>query len=92
MNKAMLIDKVATVLGVVKKDAKSVVETLFDIMADAAYDGEDISISGFGTFKVVERKERQGHNPKTGEKMLIPARKALKFSASKSLKDKLNEK
>lgn len=52
--------------------------------------GESITIKGFGTFKVVERKAKKGVNPKTGEKINIPASKTVKFKVSKSFKELLN--
>lgn len=89
MNKKELVDVVAENTGVVKKDLKPVVELVFDKIVEAVLSGEKVSISGFGAFKLVERAERQGRNPKTGEKLVIPARKAVKFAPAKELKEKL---
>ena len=58
-----------------------------DVITDALKNGEKVSLVGFGTFEVRERKERQGRNPQTREPMTIPASKLPAFSAGKALKD-----
>lgn len=90
MNVMDLADKIATKHGFDKKQAKSLVEDVFKEVADAAQHGEEISIPGFGKFKVAAREARQGRNPATGETINIPASKKLNFTAAKQVKDAMN--
>ena len=90
MTKADLIESLATKLDLQKTLAERIVNTMFDDIEGALQKGDKVNISGFGTFAVSARKARQGRNPKTGETIEIPASKSAKFTAGKSLKDKLN--
>ena len=90
MNKKELIKNVATKLDITQKDTEAVVSEVFNIIADALVDGEEVSVTGFGKFSVSERAARTGVNPSTGEKLQIAASKAAKFKASKTLKEALN--
>ncbi len=87
MTKVELIAAVATNAGLTKKDAEKAVSATLDVITDALKNGEKVSLVGFGTFEVRERKERQGRNPQTREPMTIPASKLPAFSAGKALKD-----
>ena len=87
MTKAELIDKVAGDAGLTKKDAAAAVNATFDAIRDELAGGGSVTVTGFGTFDVRERKARQGVNPSTGEKIKIAASKAPGFKAGKSLKD-----
>ena len=86
MNHADLSDAVATMLGTSKADGKKAVDAVFAAIANAAAKGEEVSVNGFGKFKVKESAAREGRNPATGEKMQIPARTAVKISAGTALK------
>ena len=66
--------------------AEAAFENLFAIISESLEKGDAISISGFGSFKVVERKARKGRNPRTGEEIKIPASKTVKFTPGKALK------
>ncbi len=90
MNVTELADKIATKHGVDKKQAKMMVEGVFKEVVDAAQHGEEISIPGFGKFKVASREARQGRNPATGETINIPASKKLNFTPAKQVKDAMN--
>ncbi|HWT41440.1 MAG TPA: HU family DNA-binding protein [Sphingopyxis sp.] len=90
MNHADLSDAVATALGTSKADGKKAVDAVFAAIADAAAKGEEVSVSGFGKFKVKESAAREGRNPRTGETMPIAASKKLGFGAAKAIKDRLN--
>ena len=81
VNKKALVDCVAEKLEISKKD------TVFEEIANVLAEGGKADITGFGKFEVTERPARMGINPATKEKMPIPASKAPKFKASKSLKD-----
>ena len=87
MNKSELIVAVAKNADISKKDAEKAVTALFDIIVDEVSEGNDIRIVGFGTFECRERKERTGCNPRTNEKITIPASKVPAFKAGKAFKD-----
>jgi len=86
MNKGDLINEVAEVVGT-KKEAQEAVDCVFSSITKAMKTGETVSLIGFGTFKVVERKARKGRNPQTGEEIDIKASKAPKFTPGKALKE-----
>lgn len=90
MNNADLADVLATAHGLSKADAKKAVDTLFAAIADAAARGEEISVNGFGKFKVKATAAREGRNPATGAAIQIAASKKLGFTPAKAVKDKLN--
>ena len=69
--------------------AEAAYEKLFDIISAALKKGDAVSISGFGSFKVLDRKAQKGRKPRTGEEVLISASKAVKFTAGKALKESL---
>ncbi len=85
MNKAQLVDKIATQTAT-KKQAQEIVDTVLDSIRESLKKREDVAISGFGTFRVKQTKARTGRNPKTGETIQIPAKKKIAFRASKDLK------
>lgn len=87
MNKVELIGAVASKSEISKKDVEKVINAFTNVVADALVDGDKVQLVGFGTFEVVERAERQGRNPSTGEAMTIAASKSPKFKAGKALKD-----
>jgi DNA-binding protein HU-beta len=90
MNQTELIAADAERAGLTKADAGRAVEALIGTITDAMKEGEEIRITGFGTFGISERGERQGCNPQTGEAITIAASKAAKFTAGKAVKDALN--
>ena len=86
MNKGDLINEVAKVVSS-KKEAQEAVDCVFSSITKAMKTGDTVTLVGFGTFKVVERKARKGRNPQTGEEIDIKASKAPKFTAGKALKE-----
>lgn len=90
MNNSDLADKLATESGLSKADARKTVDALFTAIAEAAAGGEEISLNGFGKFKVKETAAREGRNPATSETIQIAASKKLTFAPAKAVKDKLN--
>lgn len=90
MNKGELVDQVAMKAGVTKKQADAVISATIDTVMEAVADGEKVTLVGFGSFEARERKAREGRNPKTGEKMDIPATRVPAFSAGKLFKDKVS--
>jgi len=87
MNKTDLIAKVAETTELSKKDVTSVVDAVFDAIAEALQNGEKVQLVGFGNFEVRERTARKGRNPQTGEEIDIPASKVPAFRPGKALKD-----
>ncbi len=90
MNKGDLIDAVAASADMAKTDATDAVNAVFDSIKSTLGNGGTVSIAGFGSFVVRDRKARTGRNPKTGEPLHIPASKAAAFKAGKALKDAVN--
>ena len=90
MNKNELITKVADSSGLSKTDAGSAVDSVIESIVGALKAGDDVRLVGFGTFSVSDRAASEGRNPRTGEKISIPASKQPKFKAGKGLKDSLN--
>ena len=90
MNKAELIDTVASAAGLSKSDASSAVDAVIDAITQTLKKGGSVTLVGFGTFGVSDRPARTGRNPRTGDSIKIPASKSPKFKAGKALKDALN--
>lgn len=86
MRKQELVKSVAQKLGKSESDASNAVNAVFGVITDSLADGKDVTVSGFGSFKVVERSAREGRNPQTGESMTIAAKKAPVFRAGTQLK------
>ena len=90
MNKSELIEVVALKADLKKKEAEAAVNAVFAAFEDALVAGEKVQLIGFGTIEVKTKAARTGRNPATGETITIPASKQIKFSAGKTLKDKVN--
>ncbi len=90
MNKNDLIAEVAEATGLTKADATKAVDSVLDSITAALKKGNEVRLVGFGTFTVAKRAASEGRNPRTGEKIKIPASKRPKFSAGKALKDAVN--
>lgn len=80
-----LIKEVAQRQGMKQKEVKRVLEGILQVLKDTLKEDKDVFFVGFGTFRVLERKERKGRNPRTGEVMSIPARKVIVFRPAKEL-------
>jgi integration host factor subunit alpha len=87
MTKADLADRLYEKIGLPKKEATAIVETLFDSMKHILAEGESIKITGFGTFLVRKKNARKGRNPKTGMELEIEQRKVVTFKPSLQFKD-----
>ncbi len=92
MNKTELINAVAEKAEISKKDAEKAVTAALDTIVEQVAEGNDIRIVGFGTFERRERKERTGCDPRTNEKITIPASKVPAFKAGKAFKDAVDKK
>lgn len=90
MNKNDLVAAVASSTGLSKTDSANAVESMLDSIAGALKGGNEVRLVGFGTFSVAHRQASEGRNPRTGERIQIPASKQPKFKAGKSLKDAVN--
>ena len=90
MNNSDLADSVAAAHGLTKADARKIVDEVFAAIAAAAAKGDEISLNGFGKFKVKDTPAREGRNPSTGATIQIAASKKLAFTPSKAVRDKLN--
>ncbi|PAX08983.1 HU family DNA-binding protein [Sphingomonas lenta] len=89
MNTKDLAKHVAAKHGITEKQAREVMDSLLDGIGEAAARGDEVSLPGFGKFKVKDTPERSGRNPSTGEAITIAASKKLTFTPAKALKDKL---
>ena len=90
MNKNDLVATVADDTGLSKVDATRAVDSVFESITKSLAGGTEVRLVGFGTFSVVQRKASIGRNPRTGEKINIPASIQPKFKAGKALKEAVN--
>lgn len=91
MTKKKMAAKAAEGNGVTNAQAQAVMDAIVAIISENLKSGEAVVLNGLGSFKVVEKPERKGTNPLTGEKITIPARKAVKFKATATLLRALND-
>ena len=90
MTKADIVENIQTGTGLSKKEAVEAMESVFSIMKTTLESGENLKISGFGSFVVKQKNDRRGRNPQTGEAMTIAARRILTFKPSTVLRDAIN--
>jgi len=90
MTKADLIEEVSRVVEMTRKDSEVIVEAIFDSVVKSLRGGDKIEIRGFGSFRTRQRQPRIGRNPKTGERVDVPAKRIPYFKPSKELKDLVN--
>ena len=89
MNKNELIMEVARKTGLSRRESEVGVQTMLDLVAKALVKGEKVTLTGFGTFDVGQRKERAGVNPRNGKPIKIPATKMPRFHPSKNLRSEI---
>ena len=87
MTRDQLIESISSAAGISKKQGEDALKAFTEAVSKALSGGDDVTLTGFGTFKVSNRAARQGVNPRTGEKLQIAAMKVPKFKAGKGLKD-----
>lgn len=88
MTKAELVDKICAKADLsTKAKAEEALDAVLECLQEALAAGETVTFTGFGSFKVNQRAERKGRNPRSGEEITIPACKVVKFTPGKSLKD-----
>ena len=90
MTKADLVEEVSKKSELSKKDAEVIVQTVLDSIVGSLKGGEKVELRGFGSFRLRERASREGRNPKTGEKVFVPAKKVPYFKPGKELKELIN--
>jgi len=90
LTRADLADSVYETLGLSRADSAQLVESVLDHMSDALTDGENVKISGFGSFVLRDKGERIGRNPKTGIEVPIAPRRVLTFRASQSMRETIS--
>lgn len=90
MNKKELVEILAANNDMTKAASGKVIDAIFDVMTSALTKGEKVTIPGFGTIEVRDRAAKQSRNPRTGEMVQVPAKKAVVFKPGKSLKDTVN--
>ena len=91
MNQSELVAKVASISGESRKAVEAVLKTTADVIAAELFEGGEVALPGLGKIGVKQREARTGRNPKTGEAIAIPAKRAPRFSASKALKDAVSQ-
>ncbi len=89
MNKSELIGKIAELADTKKTDTAKMLDAFIEAVSDSLKADENVTLIGFGTFKTVQRKAREGRNPATGKKMHVPACRVAKFVPGKALKEKV---
>lgn len=90
LTKAELAELLYEQLGLNKREAKDFIEEFFELITKQVAQGKDVKISGFGNFQVRTKQARPGRNPRTGEPVMVEARRAVTFHASNSLKTEIN--
>ncbi len=91
MNKTDLVNSIASISGLNKKNSEAALNAFITSVEDALKKGDKVVLVGFGTFEVRKRAARKGRNPQTKKEITIPASNAPVFKAGKGLKDKVNE-
>lgn len=89
LTRADLADAINRKVGLSRSESLDMVESILDHMSDALADGENVKISGFGTFLLRDKAERVGRNPKTGIEVPITSRRVMTFRASQMLKERI---
>ncbi len=87
MSKAALVEKIADQAGLNNDDADRALKAFISVVSESLKNGIDVPLTGFGTFTIVDRAEREGRNPMTGAAITIAAKKVVKFKPGKLLKD-----
>ncbi len=89
MNKAELVEEVVGKVGLTKKETNNVVDAITSAITDSLTRNEKVTLVGFGTFEVRQRKARRGVNPQTRERLDIPTKNVVRFRAGKGLREKV---
>ena len=90
MTKSSLINLIGQQLHLTRKDAELAVNTVFDSISHSLEHGNRVELRGFGSFGLKERRSREGRNPKTGERVMVDAKRVLFFKAGKALRERVD--
>ena len=90
MNKAQLVDRIASQAQMTKSQSEALLDATLEVIQKAVAKGEEVKLVGFGTFSRMSRKSRQGRNPKTGTPVTIPGSKIPRFKPGKEFKERVN--
>ena len=90
ITKADIVEYLHTQLGLNKSESKKLIEDFFDDIKDSLARNEEVKLSGFGNFELLNKKSRPGRNPKTGEDVIISARRVVTFRAGNKLRKKID--
>ena len=91
LTKAQLVDKIFQTHGLSKTQSSDAVELFLETIKNCLEKNEDVLITSFGKFKVKQKNPRRGHNPQTGEKLIVKGRKVVVFYWSRKLREKINK-
>ena len=87
LTKSDIVEDLNNEIGLNKREAKELVDSLFDNIKNKLESGEEVKLSGFGNFQLKDKSPRPGRNPRTGEDVEISARKAVTFKSGQKLKE-----
>jgi len=90
LTKLDLIETIYADIGFSKRESVDIVENFLDIIKETLINGENVKLSGFGSFNLRDKRARRGRNPKTGESITITPRRVLTFKVSNVFREKLN--
>lgn len=90
MTKAEIVEAVYERIGLPKKESAETVDGVFELIKETLEKGEAVKLTGFGNFQIREKNARKGRNPKTGEEIMVTARKVVTFKPSTILREKVN--
>jgi len=90
MTKADLVEELAKVSNLTRKDSETIVNTLFDTITEALAKGDKVELRGFGSFRIRQRRARRGRNPKTGTSLNVPPKRVPFFKVGKELRQLVN--
>jgi integration host factor subunit alpha len=90
MTKADIVEKLQAGTGMTRKQSAEMMEEVFSIIKSTLEQGENLKISGFGSFVVKQKNDRKGRNPQTGAAIILPARRVVTFKPSTILREAIN--
>src|SRR5512147_83941 len=90
MTKAELIDAVADLASLTRKESELIVDTVFENITEALSKGDKVELRGFGSFRIRQRNSRKGRNPKTGDPVSVPEKRVPFFKVGKRLRELVN--
>ena len=89
LTKSDIVEDLNNEIGLNKREAKELVDSVFDTIKETLINGEEVKVSGFGNFQLKEKPDRTGRNPRTGEDVEITARRVVTFKSGQKLKEKV---